>query len=133
MRLPPPNRIAVYLTSIAGLLGALSVPIANLDISSTIGIASGLAAISTVAYKWLDGWQWYEHMKVPDPIVDKVADPDPQQPGIVDLIQPTIDTMAAMDAIQTGPRQYPYTDNMSTSEHTRSPAAGSNPGDVIVP
>ncbi|HEY5708595.1 MAG TPA: hypothetical protein VIS51_04305 [Solirubrobacterales bacterium] len=62
--MPAPNRIALYLTVAAGVLGALAPVVANLDISSVAGIAAGLAAISAVVYKWLDGWQKYEGQEV---------------------------------------------------------------------
>ena len=60
MTKPLPNRIALYLTAAAALLGALVPIVADLDIESVAGIAAGLAAISAVVYKWLDGWSKYE-------------------------------------------------------------------------
>lgn len=61
-----PNRIAVYLTSLAALLGGLAPAVADLDLSSTIGILGGVAAIVGVVRKWLDGWQAHEYA-VADP------------------------------------------------------------------
>jgi hypothetical protein len=55
-----PNRIAVYLTAIAALLGGLAPAVANLDLTSTIGIVAGLGTLLGVVYKWLEGWQKYE-------------------------------------------------------------------------
>lgn len=55
-----PNRIAVYLTALAALAGGLAPVVANLDLTSTIGISAGLVAITAVVYKWLEGWQHYE-------------------------------------------------------------------------
>lgn len=55
-----PNRVAVYLTALAGLAGALAPVVANLDTRSTVGVLGGLATILTVAVKWLDGWQKHE-------------------------------------------------------------------------
>lgn len=55
-----PNRIAVYLTALAALAGGLAPVVGNLDLTSTIGIAAGLATIATVVHKWLEGWQHYE-------------------------------------------------------------------------
>jgi hypothetical protein len=58
--MPLPNRTAVYLVAGLALLGALAPVIADMDFESVAGIAAGLAAISAVAYKWLDGWSKYE-------------------------------------------------------------------------
>jgi hypothetical protein len=55
-----PNRIAIYLTAIAGLLTALAPVVADLDTSSTVGILGGLAAVTVVAREFLVGWRQYE-------------------------------------------------------------------------
>lgn len=55
-----PNRIAVYLTAAASLLGGLAPAVADLDLASTAGVAAGIVAIATVVSKWLDGWQQHE-------------------------------------------------------------------------
>lgn len=55
-----PNRIALYLTTIAGLLTALAPVVADLDTTSTAGLIGGFAGIALVVQKWLDGWQKYE-------------------------------------------------------------------------
>jgi len=60
MKLPAPNRIAVYLTAGAGLATAVAVPLAELDTSSVVGVVGGLAAIATVVHKFLEGWQRHE-------------------------------------------------------------------------
>ena len=65
-----PNRIALYLTAAAGLLGALAPVVADLDIESVAGIAAGLAAIAAVVYKWLDGWQKYEERTALEPLIE---------------------------------------------------------------
>lgn len=65
MKLPAPNRIAVYLTGLAGLATAVAVPVAELDTSSTIGVVGGLAAIVGVAVKFLEGWQRHEDRTEP--------------------------------------------------------------------
>ena len=101
---PLPNRIAVYLTSAAALAAALAPVVADLDIESVAGIAAGLAAISAVVYKWLDGWQKYEARgdqpddlalidvdeEPPDDFDETTAEPipdsmiaDPDKPGAV--------------------------------------------------
>lgn len=56
-----PNRIAVYVTAVAALLGALAPAVANLDLTSTVGVIGGLATLLAVVRKWLDGWQAHEH------------------------------------------------------------------------
>ena len=81
-----PNRIAVYLTVAAGLLGALAPVIADLDIESVAGIAAGLAAIAAVVYKWLEGWQKYEERTALEPLVEQqlgagVVDPSAPPPA----------------------------------------------------
>lgn len=58
-----PNRIAVYLVALAGLLTALAPTVADLDLTSTASLIAGLAAVVTVVVKWLSGWQAYESDK----------------------------------------------------------------------
>lgn len=55
-----PNRIAVYLTAVAALVGGLAPAVANLDLQSTAGIVAGLVTILGVVNKWLAGWQQHE-------------------------------------------------------------------------
>jgi hypothetical protein len=55
-----PNRVAVYLTSLAGLLAALAPVVADLDLTSTVGIVGGLGGVVLVVRKWLEGWQKHE-------------------------------------------------------------------------
>ena len=81
--MPLPNRLALYLTAGAALLGALAPIVADLDIESVAGIAAGLAAVAAVVYKWLDGWSKWERA-VPaagvsdEPIFDEAsAEPPP--------------------------------------------------------
>lgn len=54
------NRIVAIVTAAFGLAGALAVPLANLDLSSTIGVVGGLGTLAAAAVKWLDGWQKHE-------------------------------------------------------------------------
>lgn len=58
-----PNRIAVYLTAAAALLGGLAPAVANLDLQSSAGIVAGIAGVVAVARKWLEGWQQHEYQK----------------------------------------------------------------------
>lgn len=60
MKIPAPNRVAVYLTALAGLLTALSGPVANLDTTSTATVVAGLGGVVVVVFKWLEGWQKHE-------------------------------------------------------------------------
>lgn len=55
-----PNRIAIYLTALAGLCTALAPVVANLDITSTVGIVGGFAGIAAVVREFLVGWRQYE-------------------------------------------------------------------------
>lgn len=55
-----PNRIAVYLTALAALAGAIAPVLGDMDWTSTAGIIAALLALVTVVSKWLDGWQAYE-------------------------------------------------------------------------
>lgn len=55
-----PNRIAVWLTALAGLLTAISPVVANLDWTSTAGLIAGFVGVVGVVAKWLDGWQKHE-------------------------------------------------------------------------
>jgi len=54
------NRVVVVLTALSGLAAAITVPLANLDTSSTIGVVSGLGAVVAAAVTFLIGWQKYE-------------------------------------------------------------------------
>lgn len=58
--MPAPNRIALYLTSVAALLAGLAPAVADLDTASTVGILGGVVALVGVVRKWLEGWQAYE-------------------------------------------------------------------------
>lgn len=58
-----PGRVAVILTSVAALLGALAPAVADLDLSSTVGIVAALASITAVVHKWLDGNAIFEENK----------------------------------------------------------------------
>jgi len=83
-----PNRVAVYLTALAGLVGAVAVPVANLDTSSTIGVLGGLATILGVVSRWLDGWQKHERRLALDDDADDLEG-DHEHPAAADL--PTAD------------------------------------------
>ena len=63
MKLPAPNRIAVYLTSAAGLATAAAPVIADLDLTSTVVIVGGFAGLAAVVNRWLVGWQADERDK----------------------------------------------------------------------
>lgn len=60
-----PNRVAVYLVAIAGLLTALAPAVADLDWTSTAGVLGGGALILGIASKWLEGWQNHENRTLP--------------------------------------------------------------------
>lgn len=60
LKLPPPNRLAAYMTSVAALLAALAPAIANLDLSSTVGVLGGAVVILGVFREWLKGWREHE-------------------------------------------------------------------------
>lgn len=66
-----PNRIALYLTSIAALLVALAPVVADLDWTSTAGLIGGLGAVALVVNKWLEGWQKYEERQDLEPLVQE--------------------------------------------------------------
>lgn len=55
-----PNRVAVYLTCLAGLCTAAAPSVANLDTTSTASLIAGFAGIVVTAVKWLHGWQAHE-------------------------------------------------------------------------
>lgn len=61
-----PARVAAVLTSIAGLAAAIAVPLADIDTTSIVGIATGGAMILGAAWKWLDGnkqWEFLQEVK----------------------------------------------------------------------
>jgi hypothetical protein len=60
MKFPAPNRIATYLVAGAGALAAIAVPLASLDITSVVGVVTGMGAILTAFGVWMVGWQKYE-------------------------------------------------------------------------
>lgn len=55
-----PNRLVALATAVLGVAAAISVPLANLDWSSTVGVIAGIGAAAAAAVKWLDGWQQHE-------------------------------------------------------------------------
>ena len=55
-----PNRIAVYLTGIAGLLTAVAPAVASLDTTSAVGAFVGFAGIVQIVDRYLKGWQAHE-------------------------------------------------------------------------
>lgn len=73
-----PNRIAVYLTGIAGLLTALAPVVANLDLTSTFGLVGGFAGIALVVKQWLSGWAKYEERTALEPLGEQPG----QNPGV---------------------------------------------------
>jgi len=56
----PANRLAAYAVALAGLLTAISVPLANLDTTSVAGVIAGLTAIVAAFLAWLKGWRDHE-------------------------------------------------------------------------
>lgn len=68
------GRIATYVGGIGALAAALTPALANLDLTSTAGLAAGVIALAGVVIKWLDGWQKYEQ-DVRDP--SKYNEPAP--------------------------------------------------------
>lgn len=89
--LPSPSRLAAYLTALAGLAGAVAVPVANLDLSSTVGVASGVGAIAAAYTTWAKGWRAHEQAirtdsldmlgeRVPGAAVARVKIPAPPEP-----------------------------------------------------
>lgn len=73
MKLPAPNRIAVYLTILAGLATACAPLVANLDTTSTATLIAGLAAIVVAAVKWLSGWQATEKVVQQDELHQRIT------------------------------------------------------------
>jgi hypothetical protein len=64
-----PDKVAVFLVSLAGLLTALAPAVADLDLNSTIGVVGGFLGIVGIVRKWLEGWQMFEErtqMGVPE-------------------------------------------------------------------
>ena len=55
-----PNRVAVYLTTAAGLATAVAPAVADLDTTSAGSLAVGFAGIVLVVDRFLKGWQAHE-------------------------------------------------------------------------
>lgn len=66
-----PNRIAVYFTALAALATGLLPVIANLDLTSTIGVVGGVAALATVISVWLFNWGKYEERQALEPLIQE--------------------------------------------------------------
>lgn len=73
MKLPAPNRLAVYLTIVAGLLTAIAPLVADLDTTSTATLLGGLAAIVIAVVKWLSGWQATEKIVQQDELHQRIT------------------------------------------------------------
>lgn len=83
LKLPAPNRVALYLTSLAGLGAAVAPVVADLDLTSTIGVIGGLAAILGVVRKWLEGWQAHEEREAFPPVLPPPPVVEQDEPGDV--------------------------------------------------
>lgn len=55
-----PNRIAVYVAGAGSLATAAAPLVADLDLTTQASTVAGLAALVSVVYKFLTGWQNYE-------------------------------------------------------------------------
>lgn len=55
-----PNRIAIYLTTAAGIATAIAPAVADLDTTSTASLIAGFLGIAGIVHKFLEGWQRYE-------------------------------------------------------------------------
>lgn len=55
-----PSRIGAYLAGLSGIAGAVAVPIANLDTTSTAGVIAGVVAVLTAYLGWVPGWRAHE-------------------------------------------------------------------------
>lgn len=88
IKLPSPSRVAAYLTALSGLAGAVAVPVANLDLSSTAGVALGVAGVCTAYATWSKGWRAHEEAaradslaatgeRVPAAVVARSEEPPP--------------------------------------------------------
>lgn len=76
-----PNRIAVYFTALAALAAGLAPVVANLDLTSTVGVIGGVGALALVVSVWLNGWAKYEERTaVEDLVADQLKDAR-QNPG----------------------------------------------------
>ncbi len=60
MKLPAPNRIAVYVASLAGVVTALLPVVTDLGLTQVASVLGGLLAVTAALLKFLDGWQAME-------------------------------------------------------------------------
>lgn len=77
-----PNRIAVYFTAVAALAAGLAPVVANLDLTSTVGVIGGLGALAAVVSVWLNGWAKYEERIALEPVLDEQSKAPGQNPGV---------------------------------------------------
>lgn len=68
--MPAPNRIALYITAAASLLGGLAPIVGDLDTTSTAGVLVSVAALVALARKFLDGWQAMEKAEYQARLID---------------------------------------------------------------
>jgi hypothetical protein len=62
-----PGRIATALAIIAGVAGAATPAIANMDATSTAGVIAGTFAVVAAVAAWLKGWREHEQREAYDP------------------------------------------------------------------
>jgi drug/metabolite transporter (DMT)-like permease len=60
-----PNRVAAGLAAVGAVAAGLAPVVANMDWSSTAGVAAGILGAVAVVNKWLDGWQKHEARQAP--------------------------------------------------------------------
>ena len=104
-----PNRVAVYLTVLAGLAGAIAPAVANLDTTSLVGVVAGLATILGAVVKWLEGWQKHEARAASGtaPVTGDAADdaePDAEHPdaAAIPVANPSVIPKDEGDAGEAG-------------------------------
>jgi protein-S-isoprenylcysteine O-methyltransferase Ste14 len=78
-----PNRVAVYLTVLAGIITAVLPTLADMDWKSTAGVMSGLGAIVVAAVTFLIGWQRHEARQA----IQSTLSDDPAFPVLEDEVQ----------------------------------------------
>ena len=93
MKLPAPNRIAVYATLVAALITALLPVVVDLGWSEVAQVLGGALMFVLATLKFLDGWQAMEKADYQAQLIER------QRVAGIEVAQAEQDTIAAAQAV----------------------------------
>ena len=97
MKLPAPNRIAVYVAALAGLITALLPVVTDLGLAEVASVLGGLLAGTAALLKFLDGWQNMEKAEYQATLIER------QRVAQIEAAQAEQETIAAAGSAR-GPK-----------------------------